>query len=87
MDYFCQTILAIQYLHQRDVVHRDLKPANIFLKKATTADGRPDPSRIEVKLGDLGLVAKVPADDTGVVTTLGTRFSSSHSASLLNTTF
>nr|XP_051684589.1 inactive serine/threonine-protein kinase PLK5 isoform X3 [Oryctolagus cuniculus] len=41
-------VSGLQYLHQRRIVHRDLKPSNFFLNK-----------NMEVKIGDLGLAAKV----------------------------
>jgi len=31
--FFHQTCLAIQYLHQNDILHRDLKPENLLLDK------------------------------------------------------
>ncbi len=31
--FFHQTCLAIQYLHQHDILHRDLKPENLLLDK------------------------------------------------------
>nr|XP_054105346.1 inactive serine/threonine-protein kinase PLK5 isoform X1 [Callithrix jacchus]XP_054105347.1 inactive serine/threonine-protein kinase PLK5 isoform X2 [Callithrix jacchus] len=41
-------ISGLRYLHQRCIVHRDLKLSNFFLNK-----------NMEVKIGDLGLAAKV----------------------------
>eukprot|EP01063_Lacrimia_lanifica_P028524 TRINITY_DN4175_c0_g1_i1.p1 TRINITY_DN4175_c0_g1~~TRINITY_DN4175_c0_g1_i1.p1 ORF type:complete len:713 (+),score=272.25 TRINITY_DN4175_c0_g1_i1:46-2184(+) len=41
---FCQTALAIKYMHDRMVLHRDLKSQNIFLTKSGV-----------VKLGDFGI--------------------------------
>lgn len=32
-NFFYQTCLAIQYLHQNDVLHRDIKPENLLLDK------------------------------------------------------
>nr|XP_039323041.1 inactive serine/threonine-protein kinase PLK5 isoform X4 [Saimiri boliviensis boliviensis] len=41
-------VSGLRYLHQRRIVHRDLKLSNFFLNK-----------NMEVKIGDLGLAAKV----------------------------
>uniref|UniRef100_A0A8C6S1Z0 Serine/threonine-protein kinase PLK n=1 Tax=Nannospalax galili TaxID=1026970 RepID=A0A8C6S1Z0_NANGA len=41
-------ISGLHYLHQRRIVHRDLKPSNFFLNR-----------NMEVKIGDLGLAARV----------------------------
>ncbi|XP_032108291.1 LOW QUALITY PROTEIN: inactive serine/threonine-protein kinase PLK5 [Sapajus apella] len=41
-------VSGLRYLHQRRIVHRDLKPSNFLLNK-----------NMEVKIGDLGLAAKV----------------------------
>ncbi|XP_069864715.1 inactive serine/threonine-protein kinase PLK5 [Dipodomys merriami] len=41
-------ISGLRYMHQRRIVHRDLKLSNFFLNK-----------NMEVKIGDLGLAAKV----------------------------
>jgi NIMA (never in mitosis gene a)-related kinase len=30
--FILETLLAINYLHNQDVIHRDLKPSNMFLK-------------------------------------------------------
>nr|XP_044991162.1 inactive serine/threonine-protein kinase PLK5 isoform X2 [Jaculus jaculus] len=41
-------VSGLRYLHQQRIVHRDLKPSNFFLNKS-----------MEVKIGDLGLAARV----------------------------
>lgn len=47
-----QLISALKYIHSRqNLIHRDLKPTNIFLNNRK--------SRLEVKLGDFGLVKKL----------------------------
>ena len=40
---FVQVVLAVQYLHQNDILHRDIKPENILLDEKRNA-----------KLGDFG---------------------------------
>lgn len=42
--YFCETVLAVEYIHEFGIVHRDLKPDNIIIGR----DGH-------VKLTDFGL--------------------------------
>lgn len=46
--FFCEVILALEYLHDRDILYRDLKPENIML----AADGH-------VKLIDFGLSKQI----------------------------
>ncbi|XP_047387703.1 inactive serine/threonine-protein kinase PLK5 [Sciurus carolinensis] len=46
--YLRGSISGLRYLHQRSIVHRDLKLSNLFLNK-----------NMEVKIGDLGLAARV----------------------------
>jgi serine/threonine protein kinase len=69
-------LIAVRYMHLRDVVHRDLKPGNIFLHKIAAKRDDPVPCTTILKIGDLGLVAKVPPNDAGVATLVGTLFRS-----------
>nr|XP_048316247.1 inactive serine/threonine-protein kinase PLK5 isoform X3 [Myodes glareolus] len=46
--YLLGLVSGLRYLHQHRIVHRDLKPSNFFLNK-----------NMEVKIGDLGLAARV----------------------------
>ena len=46
--YACEIILALEYLHSKNVVYRDLKPENVLL----SPDGH-------IKLADFGLAKKL----------------------------
>ena len=47
--YFAEIVLALEYLHQRDIVYRDIKPENILID----IDGH-------VKIADFGLAKVIP---------------------------
>jgi polo-like kinase 1 len=59
--YGMQIVEGLQYLHQHNVIHRDLKLGNLFLSE-----------RMELKLGDFGLAAKVEYDGERKRTICGT---------------
>jgi polo-like kinase 1 len=46
--YFFQAVNALKYLHLNKIIHRDLKLSNLFLNE-----------KMELKLGDFGLAAKL----------------------------
>ncbi|GAB1606712.1 serine/threonine-protein kinase Nek4-like isoform X1 [Argonauta hians] len=58
VEWFIQIAMALQYLHDRDILHRDLKTQNIFLTK----------NKI-IKVGDLG-IARVLENSSDMATTL-----------------
>lgn len=58
VEWFIQIAMALQYLHERDILHRDLKTQNIFLTK----------NKI-IKVGDLG-IARVLENSSDMATTL-----------------
>lgn len=58
VEWFIQICMALQYLHERNILHRDLKTQNIFLTK----------SKI-IKVGDLG-IARILDSTCDLATTL-----------------
>jgi polo-like kinase 1 len=59
--YTMQIIAALKYLHAHRIIHRDLKLGNLFIN-----------DRMEVKLGDFGLAAKLDFDGEKKRTICGT---------------
>jgi len=60
-SYTAQIVNALRYLHQHRIIHRDLKLGNLFLN-----------DKMEVKLGDFGLAAKLDFDGEKKRTICGT---------------
>ena len=59
--YSLQIVNALKYLHQHRVIHRDLKLGNLFINE-----------KMEVKVGDFGLAAKIDFDGERKRTICGT---------------
>ncbi|XP_025193335.1 serine/threonine-protein kinase polo-like isoform X2 [Melanaphis sacchari] len=59
--YVYQILEGTLYLHQQNIIHRDLKLGNLFLN-----------DELEVKIGDLGLAAKIEYDGQRKKTLCGT---------------
>uniref|UniRef100_A0A1A8MNH9 Serine/threonine-protein kinase Nek4 n=2 Tax=Nothobranchius pienaari TaxID=704102 RepID=A0A1A8MNH9_9TELE len=58
VEWFVQIAMALQYLHERNILHRDLKTQNIFLTKTNI-----------IKVGDLG-IARVLENQSDMASTL-----------------
>ena len=59
--YMFQMVDALRYLHRNRVIHRDLKLGNLFLS-----------DKLEIKLGDFGLAARLEFDNEKRHTVCGT---------------
>ncbi|CAG7732579.1 unnamed protein product [Allacma fusca] len=56
VNFFTQTVEAVEYIHLNKLIHRDLKPGNIFLASGVESEfGSSTKERITVKIGDFGL--------------------------------
>lgn len=66
---FYDLILALQYIHSKEIIHRDIKPENILI--AGDNDRKDD---IRVKLGDFGLSRKITGTGQCLTRKIGTEF-------------
>ncbi len=63
VEWFVQIAMALQYMHERNILHRDLKTQNIFLTK----------SKI-IKVGDLGIARVLETSSDMASTLIGTPY-------------
>ncbi|XP_071081984.1 serine/threonine-protein kinase Nek4-like [Haliotis cracherodii] len=63
VEWFVQIAMAMQYMHERNILHRDLKTQNIFLTK----------SKI-IKVGDLGIARVLDSSNDMATTLIGTPY-------------
>lgn len=46
MNFFCQILMGLHHIHEKDIIHRDLKCENIFLTGI---------NQDVIKIGDFGI--------------------------------
>ncbi|XP_033823138.1 serine/threonine-protein kinase Nek4 [Periophthalmus magnuspinnatus] len=63
VEWFVQIAMALQYLHDRNILHRDLKTQNIFLTKTNI-----------IKVGDLGIARVLENQNDMASTLIGTPY-------------
>eukprot|EP00058_Branchiostoma_floridae_P017313 XP_002602801.1 hypothetical protein BRAFLDRAFT_227132 [Branchiostoma floridae] len=63
VEWFVQITMALQYLHERNILHRDLKTQNIFLTKTKI-----------IKVGDLGIARVLDSSSDMATTLIGTPY-------------
>ncbi|XP_037535580.1 serine/threonine-protein kinase Nek4 [Nematolebias whitei] len=63
VEWFVQIAMALQYLHEKNILHRDLKTQNIFLTKTNI-----------IKVGDLGIARVLENQNDMASTLIGTPY-------------
>ncbi|CAF2752766.1 unnamed protein product [Rotaria sp. Silwood2] len=63
IEWFIQICMALQYIHDKNILHRDLKTQNIFLTKNDV-----------VKVGDLGIARVLKSGNEFATTMVGTPY-------------
>ncbi|XP_077430578.1 serine/threonine-protein kinase Nek4 isoform X2 [Vanacampus margaritifer] len=63
VEWFVQIAMALQYLHERNILHRDLKTQNIFLTRTNI-----------IKVGDLGIARVLENQNDMASTLIGTPY-------------
>ncbi|CAF3701949.1 unnamed protein product [Rotaria socialis] len=63
IEWFIQICMALQYIHEKNILHRDLKTQNIFLTKHDI-----------VKVGDLGIARALESASEFATTIVGTPY-------------
>ncbi|XP_072928818.1 serine/threonine-protein kinase Nek4 isoform X1 [Hemitrygon akajei] len=63
VEWFVQIAMALQYLHEKQILHRDLKTQNIFLTKSNI-----------IKVGDLGIARVLEHQHDMASTLIGTPY-------------
>ncbi|KAJ8259781.1 hypothetical protein GJAV_G00173390 [Gymnothorax javanicus] len=63
VEWFVQISMALQYLHEKNILHRDLKTQNIFLTKTNI-----------IKVGDLGIARVLENQNDMASTLIGTPY-------------